>query len=61
MFTFLITIAVTYGLAIFLAYKSGADTHDRAVWTRKAAERQQVAAQYADAMAAGQSRHPSAR
>ena len=48
-------------LSLFLAYRSGADTHDRAQWTRKAAERQQVASQYADAMAAGQSRHPSRR
>ena len=57
----ILTIAALFGLAIWLGYKAGADTHDRAEWTRKAAERQQVAAQYADAMAAGQSRHPSAR
>jgi len=60
MLTFL-TIAALFGLAIWLGYKAGADTHDRAEWTRRANERQQVAAQYAAAMESARERHPSAR
>ena len=54
-----LAIAVAFGLAIWLGYHAGADTYDHAEWTRKAAERQQVAAQYAAAMADAQQRHPS--
>jgi hypothetical protein len=57
----ILTIAALFALAIWLGYKAGADTHDRAEWARKAAERQQVAAQYAAAMADSRQRHPSAR
>lgn len=56
-----LTIAAAFGLAIFLGYMAGADTHDREAWTRRAADRQQVAAQYEAAMTAGRERHPGGR
>jgi hypothetical protein len=56
-----LTIAAAFGLSIFLGYRAGADTHDREAWTRRARERQQVAAQYEAALAPSKSRHPSGR
>jgi hypothetical protein len=56
-----ITIAALFGLAIFLGYRAGADTHDRDAWTRRARERQQVADQYEAALAPSRQRHPSSR
>jgi hypothetical protein len=47
-------LAIASGLV--LAYAAGADDRHRADW-----QAQQVADQYQRAMAAGQSRHPSAR
>jgi hypothetical protein len=52
----LITGIIFIALGLALAYLAGADDRHRRDW-----QAQQVADQYAAAMAAGQSRHPSRR